>query len=101
MTRERDFFRNPAGIKHKGVFHAVNGFPDVIGADIFMGKVTVDAFNAAVRAGMKPGFKLGLHDMTGSAEVRRLGFGHEFRGTEHHKKPPSRSQNNDCKNDLW
>jgi hypothetical protein len=96
MARERDLFRDPAGIKHKGVFHAVNGLPDVIGADVFMGKMTVDASDAAVRAGMKPGFKLGLHDMAGSAKVRRLGFGHEFRGAEHHEKTPCSSQDDDC-----
>jgi len=54
-----------------------------------MGKVAVNAFDAAMRASMKPGFILGLHDMAGSAEVRCLGFGHEFGGAEHHEKTPA------------
>ncbi len=101
MYRERDRFRDLAGIKHSSVFHAVDGFPDVISTYIFMGKMTVDALDAAVRPGMKPGFILGLHDMAGSAEIRSLGFGHEFGGAEHHKKTPCCSQNNYCENNLW
>ena len=89
MRRKRDGFWHPAGIKHNHVFHAVDGFPDVVGAHIFMGKMTINTFDAAMRTRMKPGFKLGLHDMAGSAEVRGFSFGHEFGGAEHHDPPPA------------
>jgi len=100
MIRERDGFRYRSGIKHQRVFHAVNGLPDVIGADILVWKVTVDAFDAPVRPGVKPGFKLGLHDVAGSTEVRRLCFGHEFWGAEHHEKTPGCGQDNNREDDL-
>jgi hypothetical protein len=100
MTRERDCFRYPAGIKYNRVFHAVYGFPDVIGADIFVGKMAVDAFDATMCAGMKPSLKLGLHDMAGSAEVWSFCFGHEFGGAEHREKTRCCSQDYNCKKDF-
>lgn len=100
MFRQRNFIRHLSGIKHDRIFHAVDGFPDVIGADIVVGKVTVDTFDTAVRAGMKPGFELGFHDMTGSAEIRTFGSGHEFGGAEHHKVTPDCAENDNGKKTL-
>ena len=41
---------------------------------------------------VKPGIKLGLHDMAGGTEKRRLRFGQQTGWAETQKQPPSSNQ---------
>ena len=62
--------------------------------------MAVNTSNAPMGASMKPGFKLGLHDMAGGAKIRCLGFGHESGRPEHDKKSACRRQYKNSENYL-
>ena len=61
-------FRHPAGIKHGNVPKTIKGFPEVIGAPVFVGQVTVDTLDGAMGADVKPGLEVRLHGVAGGAE---------------------------------
>ena len=52
----------------------------------------IDTLDRAMGSYVKPGIKLGLHDMAGSTEKRRLRFGQQPGWAETQKQPPSSNQ---------
>lgn len=70
-----DIFRDPAGIKSKGIPHARETFPGGMIGEVVIRQVAVDTFDPAVGPLMAPGFILGFHDMAAGAELRSFRFG--------------------------
>ena len=87
-------FRHPAQVEGRKILEAVESFPRQVLDEIIVGQVAVDALDAAMRPGMKPGFIFGLHRMATAAKLRTLGFGIEARRSKSRQYPQDRR---DCR----
>ena len=83
---------NPAQVEGRKILESVDGFPGQVLDEIIVGQVAVDALDAAMRPGMKPGFVFGLHRMATAAKLRTLGFGIEARRSKSRKYPQDRQR---------
>jgi hypothetical protein len=61
MLRNLDPFRHSAGIVHGNIPKPINGFPEVINPQVFVGEMTVHTLDRAMGANSEPGFVIGLH----------------------------------------
>ena len=59
--RNVDPFRHPAGIIYGNIPKPVDGFPQVIDATVFVGKVTVHTHDGAMGSNPEPSLIVGLH----------------------------------------
>ena len=77
-VRQPDFVRNPAGVKNKGIPHALNTLLGQVVDYLIIRQMAIDAFDSAVGPLMPPGFIFSLHDMAGGTEFRGFGLGIKF-----------------------
>ena len=78
-------FRHPAQVEGRKILEAVESFPRQVLNEIIVGQVAVNALDAAMRPGMKPGLEFGLHRMATAAKLRTLGLGIEAWRSKSHK----------------
>ncbi len=84
---QADIFRDPSGIKDKGIPHPLDAFLGQVIGYLIVRQMAVDALDSAVGPLMPPGLIFGLHDMAGGAEFRGFGRGIEFGRAEGGKQP--------------
>lgn len=87
VIRNSNPLRHSVRVENQDVFHAVYAFPDVMGYEIVVGKMTFNAFQPTMRAVVHIGVVLRLHHVTTGAESRRLRFGQQLRRPKQQEEP--------------
>ena len=91
---ELNGLRDSTRIENKSIPHACISLPGKMSRYVVIGKMTVDAFQAAMPPIMKPVLIFGFHDMTLSAELGSVRFGKESRRSEAHIRTDDRKHQN-------